>query len=83
VNARVIPLGPAIRKRLRQDVLRWAQVLNYSPEQSITGDPDAFLDFLATCAEPFQHEFTHAHGSEIFAWHREAFEGAGAGPEAA
>jgi hypothetical protein len=81
--SRVVSIAPAVRKRLRQDVLRWARAVRYSPEQATTGDPDAILDFLKACIERFPDEFTHAHGREIFAWHREALERAGDGPEAA
>jgi hypothetical protein len=80
MSARVIPIAPAVQKRLRQDVVRWARVLRYSPEQS--DDPDAILDFMEACLERFPEEYTHQHVAEIFAWHREAL-GSPSGPEEA
>jgi len=80
MSARVIPIAPAQRERLRQDVLRWARVLRYSPEQF--DDPDAILDFMDACLERFPAEYTYSHVKEIFAWHREAL-GSPSGPEAA
>lgn len=80
MSARVLPMAPCVRKRLRQDVLRWARMLHYSPEPC--GDPDAILDFLDACLERFPEEYTDQHVKEIFAWHREAL-GPLPGPEAA
>lgn len=67
------PIKPAIQKRLRYDVLRWARILRYSLVQAITGEPDSVLNFLGACIERFPDEFTHAHGREIFAWQLEVF----------
>lgn len=82
MSARIVPIIPAMRGRLRRDVLRWAAILGYSPEQSLTSDPDAVVNFLGACVERFP-EFTHAHGSEIFRWHREVLGSLSDGPEAA
>jgi len=86
LRAQIVSITPAVKKRLRHDVLRWARVLRYSPEQAISGDPDSALNFLGACIERFPDEFTHQHGREIFAWHREVLEHSGfipPGPEAA
>ena len=85
MSARVIPIAPAVQKRLRQDVLRWARVLHYSPGQS--DDPDAIFEFLDMCLGRFPEEYTPAHTGEILRWHaelaRKALDGWEPGPEAA
>ncbi len=63
----------ASQGRLRQDVLRWARILDYRPDESITGDPEALLSFLQACAERFPAELTGGHTREVFRWHREHF----------
>lgn len=73
MSPRVVPIAPARAERLRRDVLRWAAVLDYSPDESISGEPDALLGFLEACAERFPAEFTVAHTREVFQWHREHF----------
>jgi hypothetical protein len=87
----VTPLKPAARKRLRLEVQAWARQFGFTPQISFD-DPENIVIFIGLCLENFPEKFTHAHGSEIFSWCKEAapwsaagitFDGTTDGPEAA
>jgi hypothetical protein len=60
-------------KSLRADVERWAEQAGFTP-QAGANDPDSLVGFIGHCVE--QHpEFTHAHGTAIFAWCRQVDRG--------
>ena len=68
----VTPLKRAARKRLRLEVQAWARQFGFTPQMSFD-DPENIVILIGLCLENFPDEFTHAHGSEIFAWCKEAW----------
>jgi len=71
MRSAVTHIGMAAKRRRRKDVIRWARQIGFAPQMSIE-DPDTIVDFIGRCIELYPDEFTHAHGSEIFAWCKES-----------
>jgi hypothetical protein len=63
----VLSLAKAAQRKRRRDVLRWARRCGFTPRMSLD-DPDTIVDFIGRCIELYPEEFTHAHGTEVFAW---------------
>jgi hypothetical protein len=71
MSGTVSNIDVAARCRRRKDVLRWARQCGFTPQMSIE-NPDTIVDFIGRCIELYPDEFTHGHGSEIFAWCKES-----------
>jgi hypothetical protein len=67
----VTSIKSAGKLRLRNDIIRWARRIGFTPQMSIE-NPDTIVDFIGRCIELYPDKFTHAHGSEIFAWCKES-----------